>query len=155
MNETNKKIKRNNEEEVMVSVSKKYTWAFACEGDNKYKVLIKKLNPKYFGRAIDLHTAYELFFEDLADASYKKYRKLGILEFLQDSVSKDNGLDDSLTKQKFQVVDDCICTVINNETRPFINTGEFIIENYKVNTCFSYMFFENLNTNEQFMYYGD
>jgi len=146
---------RHEKQEKMISVSKEHNWSFACEGDNTYKILIKKINPKYFSRVVDFQIAYEIFFEDLVDTAYRKYRKVEILEFLQNSVKNNNGLNDSLRKLKFNIVDNCIFTVINNEMKPIINTGEFIIENYQVNTYFSYMFLTNLLTNEQYMYYGD
>lgn len=150
-----RKIKRNENKEKMLSTSSEYIWSFDCDGDNQYKVFVKKINPQIFIVPGQLNVAYELFFRDLIDEAKIKGHKIDILEFLRDSVKNNYTLRDSLTKQKFKVIDNCIITKIDNEGKGLINTGEFIIENYKINTCYSYMFLTDLNTNEQYMYYGD
>ena len=150
-------INRNKKIEVMINVSAEYQWHFygkECE-DSLYKVSIKKINSNFFANAIELHGAYELFFIDLISVAETEERKIGIIEFLQDSVDNNYTLSDSLSKQRFEIKKDHIYTTIDNKYVDFINTGEFIIDNYKVNTSFSYMFLTDLKTNEQYMYYGD
>ncbi len=152
-----RKINRNKNREVIISVSAEYKWNFYCENckDYTYKVSMKKINPKYFSNAIEFHGAYELFFKDLVDVAEKEDRKVGIIEFLQDSVDNNYMLSDSLSQQRFKVKKDHIYTTIDNNYVDLTHTGEFIIDNYKVNTSWSYMFFTDLKTNKQFMYYGD
>lgn len=153
----NRKIKRNNKQNVMYSVSQKYNNKFSYSDieDAHYKVTITKINLNYFTKASDLYDAYELFFEDLIDISERENKKFDVIEFLQDSVDSNYMLSDTLTKQNFQVEDEHIYTIVNDNNMDLINFGEFTIENYKVNTCGSHMFFTDLHTHEQFMYYGD
>jgi hypothetical protein len=143
--------------DVMRIVSKSFKLNFKCDNckDNTYNVFIQKIHPKYFLYATELYIAYELFFRDLADFAMIKNRKVDIINFLQDSVENNYTLSDSLTKQNFTVKDDHIYTYINNYEMDLINFGEFIIDNFKVHTSLSYMFFTNLRTNEQYVYYGD
>lgn len=149
--------KMKQKQEVMLTVSEKYILSFRCDTceNNTYDVFIQKINAKYFSRAAELYIAYELFFRDLADFSMIKNQKIGIINFLQNSVDNDPTLYDSLTKQNFVVKNNHIYTCINNQKMDLINSGEFIIDNFKVNTCWSYMFFTDLGTDEQYVYYGD
>lgn len=143
-----------NNEGNMFKISKEYKWFFYCEdcSEDFYKVKITKINPKYFRFAISLHSEYESFFEDLTNYSSLNGIKLDIVEFLKQSVIDENMINECLIEEEFKVVDDHIFSKIENRRVDFINTGEFIIENYKVNTSFSYMFFTNLSTNVQFVY---
>ena len=156
-----RRINRNKKENKMICVSKQqrwgFTWGFTCDEceNNYYQVSVKKINIKIFGDAIHLLIAYELFFEDLIQFAQNEYKKVDILDFLQDSVENNHMLNDRLTRQHFTVSNDHIYTSINNNKVDYIHTGEFTIDNYKVNTSWSNMFFTNLTTNEQFMYYGD
>ncbi len=143
-----------NREQIMSNASKKYY--LKLNFDNKtYHVKMKSFNSGVFANDLELYVAYELFFQDLVDFANEKKEKVRVIEFLKDSVKNNHMLNDSLMKNKFNVQDNHIYTVVNNEELDLVNTGEFTIDNYKVNTCGSHMFFTDLTTNEQFMYYGD
>ena len=155
MSSINRKIKRRTEnQKPMIASNKKHTVKSEFS-DVKYQVSISFYNENIFRSDNDFFKAYELFFYDLIDMSEFKGYKLDCIDFLENSVENDGMLNDELFRQKYTIKDDHIYTVINNEKVDLINTGEFIIDNYQVNTCWSYMFFTNLLTNEQYMYYGD
>lgn len=75
--------------------------------------------------------------------------------FLKDSVDNNNYLSDSLEECNFTITYEEIEFNEDKEQRVFKNNGSFIIEDYEINVCFSYLFIKDTKTNKKYKYYGD
>jgi hypothetical protein len=119
-----------------------------------YVMGIISFNSRYFTDGIALISEYSQFIMDFVAFENKQKRLFRIIEFLEDSVENSH-LNDYISYIDFKIKDDHIIFKQNGEVQDWINMGEIISDDYQINCCGSYMFFTDLISNKQFMYYGD
>ena len=122
--------------------------------DVEYKMGVCSFNRLYFNDGRSLLNSYSLFINDFIKFANNQKRIVRIIEFLEDSI-KNSFLSDSITYFDFTIKDDHILFERNGVQEDWINMGEIISDDYQINFCGSYMFFTDLLSDEQFMYYGD
>lgn len=124
--------------------------------DSPLVIEVHKYNGKYFSDSESLVNGYGLFFQDFQEFYNKDKGNVRVIDFLNDSVENNYMLCDSIQEKKFEIFDDHIYFYDEDKERlDYINMGEFYIDNYKVNVCSSYMFFEDLISGKSYIYYGD
>lgn len=117
-------------------------------------IKVVNYNSKYYEDAEHISEAYGLVFSDYFTMAGTS--QVPFIEFLQDSVEKNYMLSDSLRECDFTIIDEHIYFQdIDDEKIDFINMGQFIFCNCKINACHSYLFVEDLATGIKYLYYGD
>ena len=124
---------------------------FTCEN---YRIEVSTFNSDYFRDGRSLVNTYGIVLNDFKEFVNDKEEKIRFMEFLKHSV-ENSWLNDYITKIDFTIKNEHIYFERNGEKEDWINMGEFYMDNYKVNSCGSYIFLTDLISNEQFMYYGD
>ncbi len=121
-----------------------------------YKVNVIQYNKYYSVNITNPEIQYRKVFKDLQKFTEQKKTKVRIVEFLE-SYASTSSLDNVFTEDTtFLVFGDRIAFLHSDGIiRNFIHMCEFYIDGYKVNCSGSYMFFEDLLTKQQYMYYGD
>jgi len=156
----NRKLKKNKQNSSSVGADMVKTFEMfqiPLDFTDEEKIFIESssYNKHFFQSSEDLFDGYGLFFNDYVEFCEKNQEIVRVIVFLEDSVKNNHYLCDSLTELDFTIKDNHIFFKNNGQKNDYINIGEFYIDNYKVNVCHSYMFFEDILTNKKFMYYGD
>ncbi len=123
--------------------------------DEKYIIKVSAYNNIFYNDSSDLINSYGSFLDDFRRYNNIKEIKSSVLDFINDSVSNNHYLCDSIQTLDFTVIDDHILFKEDGDDLDFINKGEFYLGNYKFNICGSYMFIEDLSTHDKYLYYGD
>lgn len=121
---------------------------------DKINISIASYNKKVFLNEIKLVDAYGLVFKDYLEYQIKTNDN-DFLSFLKDSVNNNYYLSDSIIECDFTITNKGIEFIENNEKVIFKNNGSFVIEDYEINVCFSYLFIKDIKTNKKYKYYGD
>ncbi len=119
-----------------------------------YKISITQTNKYYSEKITDVENYYNLVFSELSKYVEQKKSKVNIADFLK-SFALTSTLDNVFSKTPFIVEDGVINFLYDDMPRKFIHMCEFYIDEFRFNCSGSYMFFENMLTQEQYMYYGD
>jgi len=119
-----------------------------------YKIYITQTNKYYFKKVTDAKTYHDLIFTELKKYAELKKSKVKITEFLK-SFTHTSTLENVFSKTPFIVENGGIYFLYDDNPRKFIHMCEFYIDEFKFNCSGSYMFFENMITKEQYLYYGD
>ena len=146
-----RKIEKNNKSKSSHMIEVTELYKLETEIDIPIIIEVGSYNKEYFIGSKELINGYGLFFQDFKVFLNHTGEKKRVIDFLQDSVENNYMLSDYLKDMEFSIKDDHIYF----EENDFINMGEFYMDNYKVNLCGSYMFFEDLLSGKKFMYYGD
>ena len=119
-----------------------------------YRIEVSTFNSDYVRNGRSLIHIYAIVLEDFKEFVNDKKEKIRFKEFLKHSV-ENSWLNDSISKIGFTIKNQHIYFERNGEKEDWINMGEFYMDNYRINSCGSYLFLTDLISNEQFMYYGD
>jgi len=122
--------------------------------NENYRIEVSTFNSNFFRDGHQLINNYALVLNDFKDYANSKKERIRFIEFIEYSI-KHSQISDYIDYFNFQVKDDHILFEKKGEKQDWINMGEFYIDNYKVNVCSSYLFFTDICSNEQFMYYAD
>ena len=121
--------------------------------EDSYKVNVLRYNEYYPSYMSNVQKQYRFIFGDLKKYIEEKKSKIRIIEFFKHYVETSN-LDNVFCETDFIIKNDVIIFSYD-KIYEFVNICEFLIDGYKVNCSAAYMFFEDLLTRQQYMYYGD
>jgi len=119
-----------------------------------YTINFTQVNKYYFENAAEVKKTYNPVFKELKKYVEQKKSKVDITEFFE-SFAHTSHLENVFSKTPFSVVNGVIHFLYDDTPRKFIHICEFYIGVFRFNCSGSYMFLENMLTQEQYMYYAD
>jgi len=119
-----------------------------------YRIEVSTFNSQFFKDGVSLVNTYGLVLNDFKEFVNEQEKKVRFMDFLRHSV-ENSQIHDYLTKIDFTIRNEHIYFERDGEKEDWINMGEFFMDNYRINSCGSYLFLTDIISNEQFMYYGD
>lgn len=119
-----------------------------------YRIEVSTFNSQFFKDGVSLVNTYGIVLNDFKEFANEQEKKIRFMDFLRHSV-ENSQIHDYLTKIDFTIRNEHIYFERDGEKEDWINMGEFYMDNYRINSCGSYLFLTDIISNEQFMYYGD
>ena len=119
-----------------------------------YRIEVSTFNSQFFKDGVSLVNTYGIVLNDFKEFVNEQEKKVRFMDFLKHSV-ENSQIHDYLTKIDFTIKNEHIYFERDGEKEDWINMGEFFMDNYRINSCGSYLFLTDIISNEQFMYYGD
>ncbi|GIT98524.1 hypothetical protein [Sulfurovum sp. TSL1] len=146
-------ILKSSDSHPMKEIFEQYFLVLDFSNEN-YIIELSTFNSNFFSDGYTLINNYALVLNDFKDYANSKQKRVRFIEFIKYSI-KHSQISDRIEYFNFKVKDDHILFKQDGEKQDWINMGEFYIDNYKINVCSSYLFFTDLLSEEQFMYYAD
>ena len=136
-------ILKSSENHPMKEVFEMYFLTLNFTVDN-YRIEVSTFNSQFFQDGISLVNTYGLVLNDFKEFANGKEKKIRFIDFLRDSV-ENSWLNDYLTKIDFKIKNEHIYFERDGEKEDWINMGEFYMDNYRINSCGSYLFLTDMS----------
>ena len=139
---------------LMVDISEIYILSLKLI-NKELLIEITKHNTRYFNRGKELFFIYRLIFTNYIAFCDENKKIMTFIDFLKDSVKNNIMLSDTIKEIDFNIEEEHILFLHNDEEVDYINMGEFKIDNCICNVCNSYLFIEDTLNKKKYMYYAD